>query len=187
VASLRGEINQTGLLGNGGGSGGGPIDGIAHSDASERIARLLKVQDAAADRPLTQLLLRVDAPDGTQDRIRVDMRGTTVGATFDVGNERAADQLKTHVGELQHALARQGLEAESLSVRTVTRATESGVSHALAVSAEREGTRATASSAFGGNAQQSGGRESRAFTRPDDSRQGSDHRHRSPKEQKGEK
>src|SRR5439155_22967931 len=36
---------------------------VGHSDASERIARMLKIQDESAERTLSQVLLRIDHPD----------------------------------------------------------------------------------------------------------------------------
>lgn len=92
--------------------------GPGHADMSERIARVLKVQDAASDRPLSQVLLRLERPDGGEDRLRVDLRGNTLSATLDVGDQGAADRLNANVKELQRALERHGFETDSLTVRT---------------------------------------------------------------------
>ena len=99
--------------------------GIAHADMSERIARLLKVQDAAADRPMSQMLLRLERPDGGEDRLRVDLRGNSVNATLDVGDQGVADRMGANVKELQQVLERHGFEADSITVRTIARSSES--------------------------------------------------------------
>jgi len=99
--------------------------GTAHADMSERIARVLKVQDAASDRPLSQVLLRLERPDGGEDRLRVDLRGNTVSATLDVGDQAAADRLNANVKELQRTLERHGFETDSLTVRTTNANTSS--------------------------------------------------------------
>lgn len=123
----------------------GEASSIGHADMSERIARLLKVQDAASDRPLSQVLLRLERPDGGEDRLRVDLRGNTVSATLDVGDQGAADRLGANVKELQRALERHGFETDSLTVRTATRAVESAtLSRAAGASVEADLQRATA-------------------------------------------
>ena len=127
-----------------------PVAGLTHSDATERIARVLRIQDAGSDRPLSSVLLRLDSPDGGEDRIRIDMRGRTIGATLDVADPQAADQLRQHVGELQQALQRQGLEGESMIVRTAQRTTDATTLTASAIAAERDVLRAASASASDG-------------------------------------
>jgi len=156
---------------------------VGHADMSERIARLLKVQDAAADRPLSQVMLRLERPDGGEDRVRVDLRGTSVTATLDVSDQAAADRLGANVGELQRALERHGFDAESLTVRTTTRALESAtLSRAAGASVESDLQRTTASSSPNHTSSRDRG------TRHDEQRQSPDpHRQRSRREQKGDR
>ncbi|HEX4935327.1 MAG TPA: flagellar hook-length control protein FliK, partial [Gemmatimonadaceae bacterium] len=127
-----------------------PVAGLAHSDATERIARVLRLQDAGGDRPVSSVVLRLDTPDGGEDRIRIDMRGRAIGATLDVADPRSAEQLRQHVGELQQALQRQGLEGESMIVRTAQRTTDATTLTASAISAERDVLRAASASASDG-------------------------------------
>jgi hypothetical protein len=90
------------------------------SAAAERIAHLLDLESSTPMKPLSQVLLRLDGAEG-EDRIRVDLRGTAIGATIDVSDPATADRLGTRLVELQRALERQGLEPETLQVRTQLR------------------------------------------------------------------
>ena len=91
---------------------------------------------------MSSVVLRLDHAEGGEDRIRIDLRGTSVGATFDVRDSAAADQLRAHAPELQAALERRGLDGDGIAVRTMSRTGESTFSLASAASAEREALRA---------------------------------------------
>ncbi|MBK8250685.1 MAG: flagellar hook-length control protein FliK [Gemmatimonadetes bacterium] len=114
-------------------------EAIERTDAAERIARALRLQDDAGERPVSSVMLRLDHPEGGEDRIRVDLRGRSVGATLDVADANAADHLRAHTRELQQALERAGLEGERLVVRA---AADSSQSLASAAGAERDSVRA---------------------------------------------
>ena len=152
---------------------------------SERIARLLKVQDAASDRPLSQVVLRLERPDGGEDRLRVDLRGSTVSATLDVADRAAADSLGANVKELQRALERHGFEADALPVRTSARGLESStLARAVGAAAETDLQRAAPSSP---NTQTNTSSRERG-ARHDEQRPSPDsQRHRSRREQKGDR
>jgi hypothetical protein len=151
---------------------------------SERIARVLKVQDAAGDRPLSQVLLRLERPDGGEDRLRVDLRGNTVSATLDVGDQGSADRLNANVKELQRTLERHGFETDSLTVRTATRSMESStMARGAGASIEADLQRTSAGAGSNNNANTSS-RERGA--RHDEQRPSPDsQRHRSRREHKG--
>jgi D-alanyl-D-alanine dipeptidase len=156
-----------------------------HSDMSERIARLLKVQDAANDRPLSQVMLRLERPDGGEDRLRVDLRGNTVSATLDVSDPAAADRLSANVKELQRSLERQGLQTDSLTVRTVPRSLESStLSRAVSASVESDLQRSvgsTSTSSTNTSSRERGARHDEQRPSPDSQRQ------RSRREHKGDR
>jgi hypothetical protein len=135
---------------------------MERTDAAERIARVLRVQESMAERPMSSVLLRLDHPDGGEDRIRVDLRGTTVGATLDIRDAAAADNLRAHAMELQAQLGRHGLEGEAIAVRTMTRGNDSALSVAGAVAAEREGIRAGNAGNTGNSGTNQGSRDPRA-------------------------
>jgi hypothetical protein len=157
---------------------------LGHADMSERIARVLKVQDAAGDRPLSQVLLRLERPDGGEDRLRVDLRGNTVSATLDVGDQGSADRLNANVKELQRTLERHGFETDSLTVRTATRSMESStMARGAGASIEADLQRTSAGAGSNNNANTSS-RERGA--RHDEQRPSPDsQRHRSRREHKG--
>lgn len=92
------------------------VPGGFGAEAAERIARVLQLQDAAPSRPLSQMVLRLDNAVGGEDRIRVDLRGTSVGASLSLGDPIAAARMQSELGQLQKALERRGLQAEHLSV-----------------------------------------------------------------------
>ena len=160
-----------------------PVGGVAHTDMSERIARLLKVQDAAGDRPLSQVLLRLERPDGGEDRVRVDLRGSAISATLDVGDQAAADKLGANVKELQRALERHGFETEALTVRSATRSVESAtIARAAGAAAESDLQRAAASSSPNNTSSRDRG------ARHDEQRPSPDsQRHRARRDQKGDR
>ena len=86
------------------------------AEAAERIARVLQLQDAVPNRPLSQMVLRLDNAAGGEDRIRVDLRGSSVGAALNVGDPVTAARMHAELGQLQRALEGRGLQAEHLSV-----------------------------------------------------------------------
>jgi hypothetical protein len=162
-----------------------PVAGLTRSDATERIARVLRLQEAAHDRPMTSVLLRLDHPEGGEDRIRIDLRGQTVGTTLDIGDPRAAEQLRAHAPELQQALQRQGLEGESMVVRTNSRTTDASALTASALAGERDVARAASATASDGGG--STARDTRNQPRAGSDRDGSDQqRSRQRRDGKGE-
>jgi hypothetical protein len=159
---------------------------LGHVDASERIARLLDAQDAAAERPLSHVVLRIDHGDGSEDRIRVDRRGNTIGATLDFTDRLTADRVASHVGELERALAQQGLETESLAVRSSARVAAAAVLHGMGAEADVLRTGASGQSSTSGQTGRDRGQTpDHDRQSPGSQSQGSSHRHRSRREQKG--
>lgn len=141
----------------------------------DRINQIVTMRDTAADRPLSSVLLRLDRPDGGADRIRVDLRGSAVGASFDMSDAGMAEDLGRHLTDLARSLGRQGLDAEAVTVRALA-GKEPSLGVAQAVAAERDALRATMSSSLGGG--QGAGRENRGAP----SRQ--DHPHDEPTRQR---
>jgi flagellar hook-length control protein FliK len=123
-------------LTNMGESAGTDVSAARSVDMSERVAAILDVHNRSQDRPISSLLLRLEHPELGEDRLRVDLRNNSVGATLDVANARVADQLNAHVADLRRALEAQGLETDHLTIRHAARAAE-----AAAPIAEREAMR----------------------------------------------
>jgi uncharacterized protein YcbK (DUF882 family) len=92
------------------------------STASQRAERIMAAQDAPA-RPLSQIVMSVDAGNGTTDRIHVALRGSTVSATIDAADHRAADAMRVHSDDLVRSLTKDGVEVESVRVRSAASAT----------------------------------------------------------------
>jgi hypothetical protein len=181
VAGVDPTATSSSLVGSSDGSGG-----IAHADMSERIARLLKVQDAAADRPMSQMLLKLERPDGGVDRLRVDLRGNTISATLDAADQGTADRMGANVKELQRALEQHGFATDSVTVRTASRVVESStLSRAAGASLESDLQRAVTTSPSNSSSNTSsrerGARHDEQRPSPDPQRQ------RSRREQKGDR
>jgi hypothetical protein len=102
-------------------AGGDPLAAtVAPVDMAGRIARLMQARDADAARPLSSLLLRVDNAKGGEDRIRVDLRGASLDASLELGDQAAARRADAHLHELRAALARVGLDPQSIRVRAAS-------------------------------------------------------------------
>lgn len=91
------------------------------STAPQRAERIMAAVDQPA-KPLSQIVLSVDAGNGATDRIQVALRGSTLSATIDAADFHVAHALRTHSDELVHALTRDGLDVDSVRVRTVASA-----------------------------------------------------------------
>jgi hypothetical protein len=167
-----------------------PAAGGLGAGAAARIAHLLDLQTAAPLRPLQQVLLRLDGPDG-QDRIRLDLRGSQLGGSIALSDPAAVQKLDARLGELQRALEQRGLESESLRVRgtspraDIVELTRAAAGLAAEAELQRTAVRATADTALP--------RERSAHPDPQgnrdhpEPREGSpDPRHRSRREHKGE-
>jgi hypothetical protein len=160
-----------------------PADATVRSDAAERIARILQARDTAAERPLSSVVLRLDHPEGGEDRIRVDLRGQSVATTLDMHDAASADRLGAHVQELARALERRGLDPEALTVRT-GRGADPVVGGGLGANADRDAVRSTSSSGAGSGAFT--GRDPRNPARGDDQRQGDPSRQKGRRGARGE-
>jgi hypothetical protein len=172
-----------------GGGGAGAVSApapVVHADAAARVARVMELQQSGAPRELSHVLLKVDAPDGTQDRIRLDLRGSALDATIDVASLSEAGRLSSRVGELQRALAKQGVDAEAVRIRATSAPELTELARAVAASGEVELARSAGQPRSG--AEQNPGRERGAG--PFQRESGSDSpgsRNRSRKEQQGGK
>jgi hypothetical protein len=85
--------------------------------ALDRLTRVLDLQDSAAGRPITQMLLRVENASGGTDSIRVGLRDGSVGASIGLGNRLGTD-MPGRVEDLQRALQKHGLELDNVQIRT---------------------------------------------------------------------
>lgn len=141
------------------------VSGAESADVAERIARVLRVQETAAERPLSSVVLRLDHPSGGEDRVRVDLRGSSVGARIDMADAAAAERLRAHAPELAQQFASQGLETESIAIRATRSAELTTAASALA--GEREGIRVGGMQNGQGTNTSSQGRDTRGDARRD--------------------
>lgn len=161
------------------------MDRVARTDAAERIARALRLQDSQADLPMSSVTLRLDHPEGGEDRIRVDLRGASVGARLDIADPVAAEQVRLHANELRQALESRGLDGDAIAVRAMTRTVEGTSNAAVAASGEREGLRA-ASAQAGQGSSNGASRDSRQQARSEEfTREHQQPSSRQPRDQRG--
>jgi hypothetical protein len=85
--------------------------------ALDRLTRVLDLQDSAANRPMTQMLLRVENASGGTDSIRVGLRDGSVGASIGLDNRLGTD-MPGRVEDLQRALQKHGLELDNVQIRS---------------------------------------------------------------------
>ncbi len=176
--------------------------GTTRMDPASHVAHLLDTRESSRSSSLSQVVLRLDDGQGGEDRIRVGLRGTSVGASIDLRDASQVERLTSRLGELQQSLERRGLDAESLRVRNVavagapvmdevTRSTGAAASQQVR---DLELLRTSASSMSDGastpDRERGQGQQSQSSAR-DDARQGShtsdDPRQRARREQKGDR
>jgi hypothetical protein len=150
------------------------------SSAAARANQMMDLQDSAGAQTLSRLSLSVDDGRGGQDQIRVGMSGTSVGASFDMGDAASADRIASRLGELTRALEGQGLQPQSFQVRSSAALRDSeGGSIRLGTVSAQTGTDSTNTRQDGrpdtnGNARQRSNQQNdqheRAQSRSDDRR-----------------
>jgi hypothetical protein len=94
---------------------------VQASTTSESVAkteRVLEARDGGVNRPMSQIMLKVDNDTGGTDHIRVNVRGTTVDTTITLDDQKRVERLSQRVGELHSSLERRGLEAEVVRITT---------------------------------------------------------------------
>ncbi|HVX41871.1 MAG TPA: hypothetical protein VHB25_20085, partial [Gemmatimonadaceae bacterium] len=92
------------------------------STAAARAERIMSTLDSAPARPLSQITMSLDTGSGTSDRVQVAMRGSSLNATIDAADPRAAHAMSARADELVRALNHDGIEVDSLRVRAATNA-----------------------------------------------------------------
>ena len=128
----------------------------------------MAAQDAPGPRSLTHLTLSLDDGNGGQERVRIGMRGASVGASFEMRDTASADRVSSRLGELTRALEQRGLEPDAFHVRSAAPAVRTDTDATRSVAASGGSVRDVAESAA-----------MRHESRPD---MGSDARHRSPQQ-----
>jgi hypothetical protein len=83
-----------------------------------RAERVMRLQDAPTPRTLSRLTLSLDDGRGGQDQVRIGLRGSSVGASFDMRDAGGADRIAARMGELTRALEQHGLEPQAFQVRS---------------------------------------------------------------------
>jgi D-alanyl-D-alanine carboxypeptidase. len=92
----------------------------ASTASAERADRIMSAIENAAPQALSHISMAVDAGNGSTDRIHVALRGSSLNATIDASDPRAAHAMANRSDELVRALTRDGVDVESVRVRSVT-------------------------------------------------------------------
>ncbi len=106
-------------------------------DTFDRVMEAQRVRENAAARPVSQLKLEVDTPDGGKDEITIGMRGNSVSTQI-VTDARSAERMRMRTGELQDALGKHGLEADTVRISGSARQDSTESSKSLLTAADRE-------------------------------------------------
>lgn len=147
------------------------------STAANAAQRATDAQDLRESAPgsLSRLTMQVDGANG-DDRITIDLRGKTVGTHIST-DASTADGLRARTGELQDALGRHGLDADTVRISNTARAEASDASRA--VGSERDALKlaGAAHGAAGDGAGSNGARDrapARDFDKEGDARRARD-------------
>lgn len=150
----------------------------AGARAAERAGDIQDLRDNAPAGSLSRMTLDIDGQNGGQDRITVDLRGSSVGTQIST-DAASAERLRMRTADLQDALGRHGLESDSVRISSTARTEASDVSRVGA--SDRDGLRLNAAqqSGAGDSAMHQGQRDrastAREWDRPE-SRQARDER-----------
>lgn len=163
----------------------------AGAAAAARAGDLQDLRDSAPAGSLSRMTLNIDAPNGSQDRITVDLRGNSVGTQINT-DAANAERLRLRTADLQDALGRHGLESESVRISGTTRS--EAADPARQVVSDRDGLRLNAAQQSGsgdGAAMNQGQREraanAREWDRPETSRQSRDEQRESARQGAGQR
>jgi hypothetical protein len=149
----------------------------AGADAVQRVADLQALRDSAPAGSLSQLTMEIDGPDGSAERVTIGLRGTAVGAHITT-DAASAERMRLRTGELQEALGRHGLEADSVRISATARGQE--VESARGLGTERDGLRlqgagpSTSGDAATGQGQRERSQAAREWDKQEDARRARD-------------
>lgn len=150
----------------------------AGARAAERAGDIQDLRESAPAGSLSRITLDIDGQNGGQDRITVDLRGSSVGTQINT-DAVSAERLRMRTADLQDALGRHGLESDSVRISSTARTEASEATRIGAT--DRDGLRLASAqqSGAGDSSMQQGPRDraatAREWDRPE-SRQARDDR-----------
>jgi hypothetical protein len=134
----------------------------AGARAAERAGDIQDLRDNAPAGSISRMTLDIDGQHGGQDRITVDLRGSTVGTQINT-DAASAERLRMRTADLQDALGRHGLESDSVRISSTTRVDATDASRLGAP--DRDGLRLNAAQQSGaGDSAMNQGQRDRAAT-----------------------
>lgn len=101
----------------------GPVDESHHSaetksvNGADRIQQIDSLREQQGNKPLSQITLEIDGPDGTTQQIKLGINGKAVD-THISADSISADRMRANVGELRTGLESRGLEADTVRIST---------------------------------------------------------------------
>ena len=84
---------------------------------ADRIQQIDTLRDTQSAKPISQITLDVEGPDGVSQQITVGVNGKVVD-THIAADSTSADRLRSHVNELRAGLENRGLEADTVRIST---------------------------------------------------------------------
>ncbi|HEX3865691.1 MAG TPA: hypothetical protein VHV78_03025 [Gemmatimonadaceae bacterium] len=127
AAAVAMRAQAAAALGDGSGSfGAAAVTAGVGTTSAERAAKILDAMENAPARPLSQITMSVDAGDGATDRIQLSLRGASLNATIDAADAGTAQAMNGRADELARALTRDGIDLQSLHVRSAASTVAAG-------------------------------------------------------------
>jgi hypothetical protein len=116
-ASLSGAVDGKGASTGGPRAVSAPSEVVASGNV-EAVERVMAVREAAAASPARLVHLDLENADGAGTRLRLDLRGSNLDATIDLQDPASAELMRARVNELHRALARVGIDADSVRIQS---------------------------------------------------------------------
>lgn len=91
---------------------------ISNTDAVSRATKVTELQEASSNQSKSQVTLKIENEDGGTDRIRLNMRGTSIDTTIAVSEVSRAEQMAQRTGELRRSLEQLGLAPQTVRITT---------------------------------------------------------------------
>ncbi len=91
---------------------------VSNTDAVSRATKITELQEASSSQSRSQVTLKIENEDGGTDRIRLNMRGTSIDTTIAVSEVSRAEQMAQRTGELRRSLEQLGLAPQTVRITT---------------------------------------------------------------------
>jgi hypothetical protein len=85
------------------------------------VEQVMAIKESADLSPARLMHLDLENADGAGTRLRLDLRGSSLDATIDLQDPVTTELMRARINELHRALAKVGIEADSIRVQAAAR------------------------------------------------------------------